>query len=232
MVDILGGFIAMDNVFTTMIGQLNGATRPVPESTPALSAASHAILDPAVVPLLPKIAPIETSPPVPTDAPLPVVHFRVPPPDTLTAAERRILEHVVQAKTDKEIGQALSLSPFTIADGLKRIMRKTEIYSRVALTAHFAPLDPNAASQRALLTRREQEIINWVALGKTDEVIGQIVSLSPATVGDHLKNAMQKTGRHRRALLALLADPPITDSGAARPGTAATCAGVRPAARL
>lgn len=65
-------------------------------------------------------------------------------------------------------------------------MRKTDIYRRVTLTAYFVLLDPSPASRRPLLTCREQEVITWVARGETNDVIGQIVTLSPATVSDHL----------------------------------------------
>lgn len=198
----------MDNVFATMVGQLNG-TISVPTLPPP---APHLPFSPAGQELSVPATPSRI--PAPTAAAL---SFRTAPPATFTPAEIRVLGQVILAKTDKEIGQALSISPFTAADTLKRIMEKTGIRSRVALTAHYAPPDPHVTGQRALLTRREREVINWVARGKTDDVIGQIMALSPATIGDHLKNAMQKTGRHRRGLLALLADPPNNDA-ATRPG--------------
>jgi LuxR family quorum sensing-dependent transcriptional regulator len=49
------------------------------------------------------------------------------------------------------------------------------------------------------LTPREREIMKWVAVGKTDDEIGTILSVSADTVHSHLKNAMRKLDAGRRA---------------------------------
>lgn len=53
------------------------------------------------------------------------------------------------------------------------------------------------------LTPREREILKWVAVGKTDDEIGMILTLSAGTVHSHLKNAMRKldTGRRTYAVV-------------------------------
>ncbi len=48
------------------------------------------------------------------------------------------------------------------------------------------------------LTAREREIMKWVAVGKTDDEIGMILSVSADTVHSHLKNAMRKLDAGRR----------------------------------
>jgi LuxR family quorum sensing-dependent transcriptional regulator len=48
------------------------------------------------------------------------------------------------------------------------------------------------------LTPREREILKWVAIGKTNDEIGMILSVSAETVHTHLKHAMRKLDAGRR----------------------------------
>jgi LuxR family transcriptional regulator, quorum-sensing system regulator BjaR1 len=48
------------------------------------------------------------------------------------------------------------------------------------------------------LTHREREILQWVALGKTDDEIGDILSIATATVTAHVENAKRKLDVMRR----------------------------------
>jgi LuxR family quorum sensing-dependent transcriptional regulator len=48
------------------------------------------------------------------------------------------------------------------------------------------------------LTPREREIMQWVANGKTDEEIGDILSLGTTTVTSHVENAKKKLDAFRR----------------------------------
>lgn len=45
-----------------------------------------------------------------------------------------------------------------------------------------------------LLTRREKDVMRWMAEGKTTGDIGQLLAISPHTVGEHLKNIRRKLG--------------------------------------
>lgn len=51
----------------------------------------------------------------------------------------------------------------------------------------------------AALTAREREILHWVRAGKTNEVIGTILGISPFTVKNHLKRVYQKLNVTNRA---------------------------------
>jgi LuxR family quorum sensing-dependent transcriptional regulator len=48
------------------------------------------------------------------------------------------------------------------------------------------------------LTPREREIMQWVASGKTDDEIGDILSIGATTVTSHVENAKQKLDAFRR----------------------------------
>jgi DNA-binding CsgD family transcriptional regulator len=54
------------------------------------------------------------------------------------------------------------------------------------------------------LTPREQEVVGRVALGRSTPQIAGDLSLSPATVRSHVRNAMVKAGAHTRAQLVAL----------------------------
>jgi DNA-binding CsgD family transcriptional regulator len=55
------------------------------------------------------------------------------------------------------------------------------------------------------LTAREAEVLYWVAKGKTNKDIGDILSLSPRTVTKHLEHVFQKLGVETRTAAAGLA---------------------------
>jgi DNA-binding CsgD family transcriptional regulator len=54
---------------------------------------------------------------------------------------------------------------------------------------------PGGASPvRAQVTRRESEILGWVAVGKSDWAIGRLLKISGKTVNFHVENAKRKFG--------------------------------------
>jgi len=55
------------------------------------------------------------------------------------------------------------------------------------------------------LSRREAEVLAWVAQGKTDAAIGTILSLSPRTVAKHLQHIYERLGVENRSSAAALA---------------------------
>lgn len=65
------------------------------------------------------------------------------------------------------------------------------------------PTGPARPGAKAFgLTPREAEILEWVAQGKTDAVIGAILGISPRTVGKHLERSYQKLGVETRTAAA------------------------------
>lgn len=61
-----------------------------------------------------------------------------------------------------------------------------------------SPLRPQTASQQHILTAREREVLQWVASGKTNAQIAEILSASPRTIGKHLENIYSKLGVETR----------------------------------
>jgi DNA-binding CsgD family transcriptional regulator len=57
----------------------------------------------------------------------------------------------------------------------------------------------------AALTPRETEVLSWLAKGKTNRDIGDILGMSPRTVNKHLEHIFEKLGVETRSAAAALA---------------------------
>jgi DNA-binding CsgD family transcriptional regulator len=80
------------------------------------------------------------------------------------------------------------------------------------LVLHERAVTPLAGSPaQPGLSRREREVLHWVAQGKTNAEIATILGVSPGTVKRHLENLYPKLGvenRHAAALLFLQGEAP------------------------
>jgi LuxR family quorum sensing-dependent transcriptional regulator len=78
--------------------------------------------------------------------------------------------------------------------------------SSLFLQARMEALRPASSPALArFLTPRERECLEWVAAGKTDWEISQILSISEQTVHGYVQNAMTKLGARTRAQAVALA---------------------------
>ncbi|MDH5709189.1 MAG: DNA-binding response regulator [Hylemonella sp.] len=76
----------------------------------------------------------------------------------------------------------------------------------VLLRRHSASADPS--QQRladAALTPRETEVLSWLAKGKTNRDIADILGMSPRTVNKHLEHIFEKLGVETRTAAAAIA---------------------------
>ena len=73
-----------------------------------------------------------------------------------------------------------------------------------------------ARLEDAGLTPRETEVLSWVARGKTNRDIADILGMSHRTVNKHLEHIFEKLGVETRAAAAALASPVLT-GGAGTP---------------
>lgn len=110
------------------------------------------------------------------------------------------------------LGAALSQSPdltLTAADG--RSVRLTAIGRAASghLLARIAPAagaDPAAALSRGLgVSEREGQVLAWLARGKSNRDIAEILSLSPRTVTKHVEQIFAKLGVENRTAAAAAA---------------------------
>jgi len=60
-------------------------------------------------------------------------------------------------------------------------------------------------ADRAELSRREIEVLTWVAEGKSSTVISTLLGISARTVNFHVENAVRKLGAANRSQAAVFA---------------------------
>lgn len=99
--------------------------------------------------------------------------------------------------------------PLTLGDQELAIEFLALVDRREYLLRLHEPQRPDAASealrQRFELTGRESEVLLWIANGKTNREIGQILDMSPRTVNKHLEQVFRKLGVENRTSAAATA---------------------------
>lgn len=73
------------------------------------------------------------------------------------------------------------------------------------LDVRSADVPPTSRLATAALTKRETEVLSWVAKGKTNRDVAEILGMSPRTVNKHLEHVFEKLGVETRAAAASLA---------------------------
>ena len=81
--------------------------------------------------------------------------------------------------------------------------------------------------REAGLTRRECEVLAWIAQGKRDADIARILGISPRTVGKHIEHLLHKLRAETRTAAVNLARQTICRPRIARSGTNSTLASDR-----
>lgn len=83
--------------------------------------------------------------------------------------------------------------------------RTPEGHYLILLQAQDQVPGPEHLMQVCHITLREAEVLHWVALGKTNRDIGDILQLSPRTVNKHLEHVFAKLGVETRTAAAAIA---------------------------
>ena len=102
-------------------------------------------------------------------------------------------------------------TPVTIAHGGKPVLQLTFLGTIGAdehlfrLTAINGNSDEETLRQRFGVTQRESEVLLWIARGKANRDIGEILGLSARTVNKHLEQIYVKLGVENRASAAVKA---------------------------
>ncbi|MCC1497206.1 DNA-binding response regulator [Alcanivorax sp. 1008] len=85
----------------------------------------------------------------------------------------------------------------TIVDGREYLLRLHEVQQTSVATG--------VLKERFKLTGRESDVLLWIAKGKTNREIGQILDVSPRTVNKHLEQVFRKLNVENRTSAAAVA---------------------------
>ncbi|MCA0899565.1 response regulator transcription factor [Microbulbifer agarilyticus] len=96
-------------------------------------------------------------------------------------------------------------------DGLKKTLAVVFVERRDAKTCLLKLVDDDGPAgeeilrKKLTLTKRESEVLFWIANGKTNREIGEILEVSPRTVNKHLEGVFSKLGVENRTAAAGIA---------------------------
>lgn len=93
--------------------------------------------------------------------------------------------------------QAFALEILSLMDGKEYLLRFNK--------SHEPEQDTLALKQQFSVTGREADVLLWIANGKTNREIGQILDMSPRTVNKHLEQIFKKLGVENRTSAAAAA---------------------------
>lgn len=93
--------------------------------------------------------------------------------------------------------QTFTLEILSLMDGKEYLLRLNK--------GHEPEQDTEALKQQFSVTGREADVLLWIANGKTNREIGQILEMSPRTVNKHLEQIFKKLGVENRTSAAAAA---------------------------
>ncbi|MDR7091837.1 response regulator [Cellvibrio fibrivorans] len=97
----------------------------------------------------------------------------------------------------QQVTQELSVEMLNLIDGKEYLLRLTN--------PHKPADDTQSLKQQFSVTGREADVLLWIANGKTNREIGQILEMSPRTVNKHLEQIYKKLGVENRTSAAAVA---------------------------
>lgn len=111
------------------------------------------------------------------------------------------LEQALSAGADGYLSKDIGAKE--LLDSIHNIVNGERVFSKsiVKLLQNKYVPDGNFEATPVVITKREQQILNYVATGKTSAQIAESLSLSVRTVESHRYNIMQKLGINNAARL-------------------------------
>lgn len=96
-------------------------------------------------------------------------------------------------------------TPFPLWSNGERLVFSRLDDTLLLIQRHTSLADPATLQQNLRLTLREAEVLYWVALGKTNREIAEILGMSPRTVNKHLEHVFEKLNVETRTAAAAAA---------------------------
>ncbi|HSC68786.1 MAG TPA: response regulator [Cellvibrio sp.] len=97
----------------------------------------------------------------------------------------------------QQLAQELKVEMLNLIDGKEYLLRLSN--------PHKPADDTHSLKQQFSVTGREADVLLWIANGKTNREIGQILEMSPRTVNKHLEQIFKKLGVENRTSAAAAA---------------------------
>lgn len=97
----------------------------------------------------------------------------------------------------QKLAKELTVEMLNLMDGKEYLLRLTN--------THKPADDTHALREQFAVTGREADVLLWIANGKTNREIGQILEMSPRTVNKHLEQIFKKLGVENRTSAAAVA---------------------------
>lgn len=123
--------------------------------------------------------------------------------DTMHLQEKIIKQLREWLSHKPESGRQLTLTGLQIALAVEivNLMDGTEYLLRLS-SVHEIAEDTQLLKQHFAVTGREADVLLWIAKGKTNREIAQILDMSPRTVNKHLEQIFRKLGVENRTAAA------------------------------
>jgi len=102
-------------------------------------------------------------------------------------------------------GQTLKLAQLQKPLEVQFIEQRPDSTCLLKLQEGNRPAGEELLREKLSLTRRESEVLFWIANGKTNREIGEILAVSPRTVNKHLEGIFSKLGVENRTAAAGIA---------------------------
>ncbi|MCA0892733.1 response regulator [Microbulbifer agarilyticus] len=106
---------------------------------------------------------------------------------------------------DPAVGNKLKLDGFKKTLAVVFVERRDATTCLLKLVDDDGPAGEEILREKLTLTKRESEVLFWIANGKTNREIGEILEVSPRTVNKHLEGVFSKLGVENRTAAAGIA---------------------------
>lgn len=105
----------------------------------------------------------------------------------------------VIAQNGSRVGVTIAGAQFDLSEREQSCLHLAAIYFQARLEKLRTKAPPIRQKSRDTLTIRELDCLAWIAAGKTDWEIAQILSISELTVNSHVRNILRKLNAMHRA---------------------------------
>ncbi|MBF9239862.1 response regulator transcription factor [Hymenobacter sp. BT683] len=133
---------------------------------------------------------------------LPLLHARYPALEVIMHTAREEVEHIYQALCCGATGYLTKGTPLDqLGAGVREVARGGAPLSRLVSRKVLGHFRPTPATHQALLTPREQQVLQGIIDGLSDKEISTRLDLSTLTIRTHVKHVYRKMHVNSRTQL-------------------------------